>query len=91
MQSSPNTTCRLTKWKHHHKQVNNLFSPAIMEDVEPKVQKTYESLTKKHEDWSSSFNQGSKSFVMEKWYKIKKNKTTVKALVRKIWLWRYQE
>ena len=47
--------------------INQQSGIAIMEDVEPKVQKMYESTTKEIEDWStSSPNQerGVKSCVM---------------------------
>ena len=42
----------------------DLSGPAIMEDVEPKVQKMYENITKVIEDWSTSPPNQEKGEVM---------------------------
>ena len=39
MTLSLDTTCQLSTLKHHHKYINNLTGPIIMENVEPKVQR----------------------------------------------------
>ena len=38
MQAGQNTTYQLSIWKHHHKYISNITSPAIIEDIEPNIQ-----------------------------------------------------